>query len=320
MDSLAAAPGTGPATSPLPVLRKPRPAASFTDLPTDRTLVMGILNVTPDSFSDGGRHATTDTAVAAGLRLYYAGADIVDVGGESTRPGAAEVSVEEEQRRVLPVIEALVKAGALVSIDTTHAATAEAALAAGAAIINDVSGLTVEPEMVELVGRSKAPYILTHRRGDAGTMDALAVYGNVAQDVAAELAEVRDRLYAAGATEDQIILDPGLGFAKNEAQNWELLQNIDVLQALGHKVLVAGSRKRFLGSLLTVAGKAAPPAERDAATAAVTAISAYRGAWAVRVHDVGPSLDAVKVAARIAPPRRAAAAAGTAAAAPAGDR
>ena len=142
MDSLAAAPGTGPATSPLPVLRKPRPAASFKDLPTDRTLVMGILNVTPDSFSDGGRHATADTAVAAGLRMYYAGADIIDVGGESTRPGAAEVSVEEEKRRVLPVIEALVKAGALVSIDTTHAATAEAALAAGATIINDVSGLT----------------------------------------------------------------------------------------------------------------------------------------------------------------------------------
>jgi len=308
MDSLAAAPGTGPATSPLPVLRKPRPAASFTDLPADRTLVMGILNVTPDSFSDGGRHATADTAGAAGLRMFYAGADIIDVGGESTRPGAAEVSVEEEQRRVLPVIEALVKAGALVSIDTTHAATAEAALAAGAAIINDVSGLTIEPEMVELVARSKAPYILTHRRGDAGTMDSLADYGDVAQDVAAELAAVRDKLYAAGATKEQIILDPGLGFAKNAAQNWELLQNIDVLQALGHKVLVAASRKRFLGSLLTVAGKAATPAERDAATAAITAISAYRGAWAVRVHDVGPSLDAVKVAAQLAPSARPAAA------------
>ena len=301
MDSLAAAPGTGPATSPLPVLRKPRPAASFKDLPTDRTLVMGILNVTPDSFSDGGRHATPDTAIAAGLRMFYAGADIIDVGGESTRPGAAGVSVEEEQRRVLPVVEALVKAGALVSIDTTHAATAEAALAAGAAIINDVSGLTIEPEMLELVARSKAPYILTHRRGDANTMDSLADYNDVAAEVAAELAGVRDKLYAAGAAPEQIILDPGLGFAKNESQNWELLHNIDVLQGLGHKVLVAASRKRFLGSLLTVAGKAAAPHERDSATAAVTAISAYRGAWAVRVHDVGPSLDAVKVAARLAP-------------------
>ena len=301
MDSLAAAPGTGPATSPLPVLRKPRPAASFKDLPAGRTLVMGILNVTPDSFSDGGRHATPDTAIAAGLRMYYAGADIIDVGGESTRPGADEVSVEEEQRRVLPVIEALVKAGALVSIDTTHAATAEAALAAGAAIINDVSGLTVEPEMVDLVGRSKVPYILTHRRGDANTMDSLTDYRDVAGDVAAELAGVRDKLYAAGAAPEQIILDPGLGFAKTGAQNWELLQHLDVLQAMGHKVLVAASRKRFLGSLLTVAGKSAPPAERDAATAAVTAISAFRGAWAVRVHDVGASLDAVKVAARMAP-------------------
>ncbi|WP_427134763.1 dihydropteroate synthase [Pseudarthrobacter sp. S9] len=301
MDSLAAAPGTGPATSPLPILRKPRPAARFQDLPTDRTLVMGILNVTPDSFSDGGVHATSDTAIAAGLRMFYAGADIIDVGGESTRPGAVEVSVEEEKQRVLPVVAALVKAGALVSIDTTHAATAAAALDAGAAIINDVSGLTMEPEMAELAARARTPYILTHRRGDASTMDSLTDYWNVAEDVAAELAGVRDKLYAAGVAPEQIIMDPGLGFAKTDVQNWELLQHLDVLQAMGHKVLVAGSRKRFLGSLLTVAGKSAPPQERDAATAAVTAISAFRGAWAVRVHDVGSSLDAVKVAARMAP-------------------
>ncbi|MCU1540790.1 MAG: dihydropteroate synthase [Arthrobacter sp.] len=301
MDSLAAAPGTGPATSPLPVLRKPRRAAIFKDLPSDRTLVMGILNVTPDSFSDGGQHASTDTAVAAGLRMFYGGADIIDVGGESTRPGADEVSVAEELKRVLPVIAALVKAGALVSIDTTHAATAAAALDAGATIINDVSGLSMEPEMAELVARSKAPYVLTHRRGDANTMDSLAEYGNVAEEVAAELAGLREKLYAAGVSPEQIILDPGLGFSKNEEQNWELLRNLDVLQGMGHRVLVAASRKRFLGSLLTVAGKAAPPAERDAATAALTAISAFRGAWAVRVHDVGPSLDAVKVAARMTP-------------------
>jgi dihydropteroate synthase len=303
MDSLAASPGTGPATSPLPMLRKARPAATFNDLPTGRTLVMGILNVTPDSFSDGGQHASTDTAVAAGLRMFYGGADIIDVGGESTRPGADEVSVEEECRRVLPVIAALVKAGVLVSIDTTHAATAAAALDAGAAIINDVSGLSMEPEMVELVARSKAPYVLTHRRGNASTMDSLAEYGNVAEEVAAELAGLRDKLYASGVRPEQIIVDPGLGFSKNAEQNWELLRNLDVLHGMGHRVLVAASRKRFLGSLLTVAGKAAPPAERDAATAAVTAISAFRGAWAVRVHDVGPSLDAVKVAARMAPAR-----------------
>ncbi|MDQ0852822.1 dihydropteroate synthase [Arthrobacter sp. V4I6] len=202
---------------------------------------------------------------------------------------------------MLPVIAALVKAGALVSIDTTHAATAAAALDAGATIINDVSGLTLEPEMAELVARSKAPYVLTHRRGNANTMDSLAEYGNVAEEVVAELAGLRDKLYAAGVAPEQIILDPGLGFSKNEEQNWEVLRNLDALQGMGHKVLVAASRKRFLGSLLTVAGKAAPPAERDSATAAVTAISASRGAWAVRVHDVGPSLDAVKVAARMMP-------------------
>ena len=300
MDSLAAAPGTGPATSPLPVLRKPRPAARFQDLPTDRTLVMGILNVTPDSFSDGGKHATADTAIAAGLRMLYAGADIIDVGGESTRPGAEDVSPEDEQRRVIPVIEALVKAGALVSIDTTHTSTAAAAVAAGAAIINDISGLSIEPEMAELVAASKVPYILTHRRGDARTMNSHAEYDDVAAEVVAELAGVRDKLYAAGVEREQIIVDPGLGFAKNEAQNWDLLRNLDQLDSLGHKVLVGASRKRFLGTLLTVAGKSAAPEERDAATAAITAISASRGAWAVRVHDVGPSLDAVKVAARMA--------------------
>jgi dihydropteroate synthase len=303
MDSLAAAPGTGPATSPLPILRKPRPAAKFEDLPTDRTLVMGILNVTPDSFSDGGKHPTPDSAIAAGLRMFYAGADIIDVGGESTRPGADDVSPEEEQRRVVPVIQALVKAGALVSIDTTHASTAVAALEAGAAIINDVSGLTMEPEMAELVAASKVRYILTHRRGDARTMNSLAEYTDVAGEVVAELAGVRDKLYAAGVSQEQIIVDPGLGFAKNDAQNWELLQNLDQLNSLGHKVLVGASRKRFLGTLLTVAGKAAAPEERDAATAAITAISAFRGAWAVRVHDVGPSLDAVKVASRMAAAR-----------------
>jgi len=300
MDSLAAAPGTGPATSPLPILRKPRPAARFEDLPTGRTLVMGILNATPDSFSDGGKHPTADTAIAAGLRMLYAGADIIDVGGESTRPGAEEVTPEEEQRRVLPVIEALVKAGALVSIDTTHASTAAAALKAGAAIINDVSGLTIEPEMAELVAASKVPYVLTHRRGDARTMNSLAEYTDVAGEVVAELAGVRDKLYAAGVSPEQIIVDPGLGFAKNDSHNWELLQNLDQLDSLGHRVLVAASRKRFLGTLLTVAGKSAAPEERDGATAAITAISAARGAWAVRVHDVGPSLDAVKVASRMA--------------------
>jgi dihydropteroate synthase len=209
------------------------------------------------------------------------------------------VTPEEEQRRIIPVIEALVKAGALVSVDTTHTLTAAAAVEAGAAIINDVSGLTIEPDMPELVASTKVPYVLTHRRGDARTMDSLTDYNDVAAEVASELEGVRDKLYAAGVAPEQIIIDPGLGFAKNEAQNWELLQNIDKLYELGHKVLVAASRKKFLGTLLSVAGKAAAPEERDHATAALTAISASRGAWAVRVHDVGPSLDAVKVAARL---------------------
>ncbi len=197
------------------------------------------------------------------------------------------------------MIQALVKAGALVSIDTMHTSTAAAAIEAGAAIINDVSGLTIEPDMPELVARTKVPYILTHRRGDALTMDSLTDYNNVSEDVVAELSGVRDKLYAAGVAPEQIIVDPGIGFSKNEDQNWEILNNLDQLFTLGHKVMVAASRKRFLGSLLTVAGKSAAPLERDAATAAITALSAAKGAWAVRVHDVGPSLDAVKVAARI---------------------
>ena len=159
--------------------------------------------------------------------------------------------------------------------------------------------------MAELVAASKVPYVLTHRRGDARSMNSLAEYKDVAAEVVAELAGVRDKLYAAGVSQDQIIVDPGLGFAKNDAQNWELLQHLDQLEGLGHKVLVGASRKRFLGTLLTVAGKSASPEERDAATAAITAISAFRGAWAVRVHDVGPSLDAVKVASRMAAARTA---------------
>ena len=165
--------------------------------------------------------------------MFYAGADIIDVGGESTRPGADEVCPDEEQRRVLPVIEALVKAGALVSIDTMHTATAAAAVKAGAAIINDVSGLTMEPDMAELVAAAKVPYILTHRRGDARTMDSLAEYGDVAGEVVAELAGVRDKLWLPAWQREQIIVDPGLGFAKNDAQNWELLQNLDQLDGPG---------------------------------------------------------------------------------------
>jgi len=298
MDSLAAAPGTGPATNPLPVIRKAKAAARFEDLPQDRTLVMGVLNVTPDSFSDGGRHTTADSAIAHGLRMFYGGADILDVGGESTRPGAEPVSPEEEQRRVLPVVATLVKAGALVSIDTVNASTAAAALDAGASIVNDVSGQRVTDEMIHLVASRRVPYILTHSRGDSRTMDSLAEYTDVVPEVLAELEELRARFRSAGHADERLILDPGLGFAKQGEQNWELLRGLDRLKGLGHRVLVGASRKRFLGELLTSAGKAAAPVERDAATLAVTALAAGQGAWAVRVHDVGPNLDAVKVAAR----------------------
>ena len=296
MDSLAAAPGTGPATSPLPVIRPVRVPRTFEALPADRTVVMGILNVTPDSFSDGGKYSSTDDAIAHGLRMHYAGADIIDVGGESTRPGAAAVPVEEELQRVLPVVRALVKAGALVSIDTMHPETAAQAVRAGAGIINDISGNGFDPDMPALAAELGVPYILTHRRGTAETMDSLATYSNVVEEVIAELLEVRDTFVAAGVKPGNIILDPGLGFAKTGGHNWELLRSLDRLGSLGHRVLVAASRKRFLGTLLTSAGKPAVPAERDAATLAVSTLAAANGAWEVRVHDVGPTLDAVKVA------------------------
>ena len=298
MDSLAAAPGTGPNTSPLPVLRKPRPKATFDGLPRERAVVMGILNVTPDSFSDGGAHATADSAIAAGLRLFYAGADIIDVGGESTRPGSDEVPEDEEQRRILPVVAALVKAGALVSVDTRRASTADKALEAGATIINDVSGKLVTDEMVRVVAERGAYYVLMHNRGDSKTMGSLTEYGDVVEDVLAETLAVRDRLRAGGVADEKLILDPGLGFAKDGDQNWELLRGLGRFTSQGHRVLVGASRKRFLGELLTSGGKAAPPQQRDAATAAISALAAAAGAWGVRVHDVAGNLDAVKVAAK----------------------
>ncbi|WP_104109857.1 MULTISPECIES: dihydropteroate synthase [unclassified Arthrobacter] len=299
MDSLAAAPGTGPATSPLPVLRARKSIATFAKLPKDRTVVMGILNCTPDSFSDGGEYDSTETAIAHGLRMFYGGADIIDVGGESTRPGAAYVDEAEEQARILPVISTLAKAGALVSVDTRHASTAALALDAGAGLINDVSGANVHPDMIALIAERQAPYVLMHSRGDSRSMDSLTEYTDVVDEVVAELAAVREKFYAAGVLEENLILDPGIGFSKNAEQNWELLANLDRVAAMGNKILVGTSRKRFLGSLLTSAGKAAAPKERDDATSATTAIAAAQGIWGVRVHDVDASLDAAKVAARL---------------------
>lgn len=297
MSSLAAIPGIGPGTSPLPVLHKAR-RRGFKDLPTDRTLVMGIINVTPNSFSDGGDFADPDTAIKHGLQLIKDGADIIDIGGESTAPGVEPVPLEEEKKRVLPVVEALVKLGAVVSIDTMHAEVAEEALAMGPVIINDVSGTRVTEEMIQLVAKSGAHYILMHNRGDAQTMDSLANYDDVVAEVLAELTAIRDRFIAAGAKPEQIIIDPGLGFAKKSKHNWILLQNLDKLAELGHPVLVAASRKRFLGRALKKASLRFAPKERDAATTAVTTLSAAAGAWAVRVHDVAASAAAVQVAQR----------------------
>jgi len=277
-------------------VRKARGPRSFADLPTDRCLVMGILNVTPDSFSDGGNYVSADKAIAHGLKLLYGGADIIDVGGESTRPGAERVSSEEEQARILPVIEALAKAGAVISVDTMNVETAAKALDAGASIINDVSGTTFDEKMPALVAERKVPYVLMHSRGDARHDDPKANYTDVVAEVLAELAELRDKFVAEGVEPEQLILDPGLGFSKTGEHNWALLRALPEFTKLGHKVLVGASRKRFLGSLLATAGKAAAPAERDNATMAVSVLAAANGAWGVRVHDAGASLDGVKVA------------------------
>jgi dihydropteroate synthase len=263
----------------------------------DRTVILGVLNVTPDSFSDGGSFLDPAHAIAHGRQLHARGADVVDVGGESTRPGAQRVPLEEELARVVPVVSGLVAAGVPVSIDTMRAATAQAAVAAGACIVNDVSGGLADPHMHATVAALGVPYIAMHWRGHSDLMNDLAQYDDVVDDVIAELGQRVAEATAAGMDPRAIVLDPGLGFAKRADHNWRLLRHLDRLQALGHPVLVGASRKRFLGSLLAAdSGEARPVDERDAATDAVTAIAAVRGAWAVRVHDVRGSQDAVRVA------------------------
>jgi dihydropteroate synthase len=263
-----------------------------------RCAVMGILNVTPDSFSDGGRWLDRDQAVAYGIAMHDAGADLVDVGGESTRPGAGRVDPDVEAKRVLPVVRALVAEGVVVSIDTTRRVVAEAAVEAGAAIVNDVSGGLADPTMGAFVAAADVPWILMHWRGHSDRMNELARYGDVVADVRAELCARVDAAVAAGVAPSRLVVDPGLGFAKNAAHNWELLRRLDVLLDLGFPVLVGASRKRFLGQLLAGQdGSPRPPAGRDVATAAASALAARGGAWGVRVHDVESSLDAVRVAA-----------------------
>ena len=256
-------------------------------------LVMGVVNVTPDSFSDGGRWFDADAAIAHGLELVADGADIVDVGGESTRPGAARVEPDEELRRVVPVIRELAARGIRVSVDTMRAATAAAAVEAGAEIINDVSAGLADAAMARIAAESGARYVAMHWRGHSDRMDELAEYRDVAVEVRDELARRVDALVAAGVAHDRIILDPGLGFAKRGEQNWELLARLDVLAALGMPLLVGASRKRFLGALLP---DGAPVEDRDLPTAVISALSAQAGAWGVRVHDVRSTRIALDVA------------------------
>ncbi len=268
--------------------------------PLGRCRVMGVVNVTPDSFSDGGRWFDTDAAVRHGLELARAGADLVDVGGESTRPGAVRVDLEEELRRVVPVVRALADDGVAVSVDTMRAQVAEAALDAGAALLNDVSGGRADPRMVPLAAEREVPLVLMHWRGHSERMQDLTTYHDVVPDVVAELSASVEAAVAAGVAPERVVVDPGLGFSKTGAQNWSVLAELDAFTALGHPVLVAASRKRFLGELLAAPdGTLRPTDGREAATLALTTLAAQAGAWAVRVHEVGPSVDAVRVVARV---------------------
>ena len=265
--------------------------ASWAGLALTRPLVMGILNVTPDSFSDGGTHATPEAAIAAGAKMRAEGASIIDIGGESTRPGAATVTPEEEQARILPVIRALAAQGAVISADTRHAATMAAALDAGAAIINDISALAHDPAALPLVAARGCPVVLMHMRGTPESMNDQAHYADVAAEVLAELAAARDRAVAAGVKPHNIALDPGFGFAKRGAQNLSLLRATAQFAALGHPLLIGLSRKRFLGE---ISGEA-DPARRDAESLAAGLFAVSLGGHILRVHDVAGTARALRV-------------------------
>ncbi|XVQ10427.1 dihydropteroate synthase [Spirillospora sp. CA-255316] len=267
-----------------------------------RCLVMGVVNVTPDSFSDGGAWFDADKAIRHGFDLMAEGADIIDVGGESTRPGAQRVSLEEELRRVVPVIEALAEAGVPVSVDTMRAEVAEAAVVAGAKLVNDVSGGLADPDMPRAVAATGVPYVVMHWRGHSHDMQTRAVYADVVREVREELLRRVEAILRWGVDPSMIVLDPGLGFAKSPeaGHNWSLIAHLDALNDTGYPVLVGASRKRFLGRLL--AGPDGTPrafTDCDDATVAITALAAAAGAWCVRVHRVRPNADAVRVAAAV---------------------
>lgn len=282
----------------MPAAEAVRELAGFPGL--GRTRVMGVVNATPDSFSDG--YPEAEQAVRHGLLLLEEGADLLDVGGESTRPGAGRVGEGEELRRVVPVVRGLVAAGAVVSVDTMRAAVAEAAVDAGAQLVNDVSGGLADPAMLPVVARLGVPYVAMHWRGHSADMQSRAHYDDVVREVRQELGARRDAALEAGVRADRLLLDPGLGFAKEADHSWALLRHLTVLMELGQPLLVGASRKGFLGELLAGSdGERRPVDGREAATAAVTVLAAQAGAWAVRVHEVRPSADAVRVAAAVAP-------------------
>jgi dihydropteroate synthase len=264
-----------------------------------RCLVMGVLNVTPDSFSDGGRYLEPALALKHGRELVADGADLVDVGGESTRPGARRPSPQEELDRVMPVVTGLVADGVQVSVDTMRATVAAEALGAGAVLVNDVSGGRADDEMLSTVARLDAPYVLMHWRAHSQEMQSHTEYDDVVTDVMRELAEQLDAAAQAGVDPSRIAVDPGIGFSKTADQNWEVLAGMERLHDLGHPVLIATSRKRFLGALLADAsGVLRAPELREDATTATSALAAGAGAWCIRTHDVRPTLDAILVARR----------------------
>jgi dihydropteroate synthase len=249
-------------------------------------LVMGILNVTPDSFADGGKHFTFEHAVQRGLQMIEEGVDIIDIGGESTRPGADRVTAEEEERRVIPVIKALVGKGADISIDTMRASTARKAVEAGAVIVNDVSGGAADPDMFATVAELGCKYTLMHWRGHSKEMNSLAQYDDVVKEVIQEVTLQLDKALAAGIKRENIVLDPGLGFAKDAEHNWEILNRLEEFTALGYPVLIGHSRKRFIGG--------DTPDEREAGTLKISESLVGKGIWAVRVHSVAPHVELVK--------------------------
>jgi dihydropteroate synthase len=266
-----------------------------------RPIIMGVLNVTPDSFSDGGQFVDHAAALAQAKLMIAGGAQIIDIGGESTRPGAKRVSVEEEKRRVLGVLQSLKESSEiLVSVDTMNSETASAAMEAGADFINDVSGGLADPKMFATVAKGKAKYILGHWRGHSDNMDKLAQYENVAREVVAELSEQVAMAVAAGISRDRIIVDPGLGFAKDMGHNWELVARLDELEKLGLPILVGASRKRFLAGALDPGDPASVSMpRRDVATAVLTAILLQRKIWGLRVHNVEATADAISVVAAL---------------------